>query len=241
MLGTMRGTLRGVVLASLALGMAACTQTKSFVHDQVPARPAGSVEVLLLEPDIELSEISVGGIAFPKADWTERGRSNVNAALVQIMERKDARLIYYEPPADAPPEHPYNQILKLHEAVGSEILNHKYSNGSFLTLPTKKDKFDWTLGPEVQQLREVYAADYALFVYFRDSFATGGRVAMMVVVGALTGVVIPGGSQVGYASLVDLDSGDILWFNVLFSEVGDLRDAGSAAETTEDLLDQLPL
>jgi hypothetical protein len=46
---------------------------------------------------------------------------------------------------------------------------------------------------------------------------------------------------VGYASLVDLDSGDILWFNVLFSEVGDLRDAGSAAETTEDLLDQLPL
>ncbi len=241
MLGTMRGALRGVVLASLALGMAACTQTKSFVHDQVPARPDGSVEVLLLEPDIELSEISVGGIAFPKADWTERGRSNVNAALVQIMEQKDARLIYYEPPADAPPEHPYNQILKLHEAVGSEILNHKYSNNSFLTLPTKKDKFDWTLGPEVQQLREVYAADYALFVYFRDSFATGGRVAMMVVVGALTGVAIPGGFQVGYASLVDLDSGDILWFNVLFSEVGDLRDAGSAAEATEDLLDQLPL
>ena len=160
---------------------------------------------------------------------------------MQIMEQKDARLIYYEPPADAPPEHPYNQILKLHEAVGSEILNHKYSNSSFLTLPTKKDKFDWTLGPEVQQLREVYAADYALFVYFRDSFATGGRVAMMVVVGALTGVAIPGGFQVGYASLVDLDSGDILWFNVLFSEVGDLRDAGSAAEATEDLLDQLPL
>lgn len=241
MFGTIRGLLRGVALASLALGLAACTQTKTFVHDQVPARPAGSIEVLLLEPDIELSEISVGGIAFPKADWTERGRSNVNAALAEIMEQKDARLVYYEGPADAPPEHPYNQILKLHEAVGSEILINKYSNNSFLTLPTKKDRFDWTLGPEVKQLREVYDADYALFVYFRDSFASGGRVAMMVVVGALTGMVVPGGLQVGYASLVDLDTGNILWFNVLFSQGGDLRDAADAAEATEDLLEQLPL
>lgn len=235
------GVLRGAALACLALGLAACTQTKSFVHDQVPPRPADGVEVLLLEPDIELSEISVGGIAFPKADWTERGRANVNAALVQIMEKKNARLVSYEGPADAPPEHPYNQILKLHEAVGSEILNHKYSRNALLVLPTKKDRFDWTLGPEVQQLREVYDADYALFVYFRDSFATGGRVAMMVVVGALTGLVVPGGFQVGYASLVDLESGDILWFNVLFSEVGDLRDPTDAAKATEDLLDQLPL
>ena len=241
MFGTMRGILHGVALASLALGLAACTQTKSFVHDQVPARPAGGVEVLLLEPDIELSEISVGGIAFPKADWTERGRSNVNAALAQIMGQKNAQLIYYEPPADAPPEHPYNQILKLHEAVGGEILNHKYSNNALLALPTKKDKFDWTLGPEVQQLREVYAADYALFVYFRDSFASEGRMAMMVVMGALFGAVPAGGLQVGYASLIDLDTGDILWFNVLFSQIGDLRDAASAAEATEDLLDQLPL
>ena len=241
MFGTMRGTWRVLTLVISIFGLAACTQTKSFVHDQVPARPAGGVEVLLLEPDIELSEISVGGIAFPKADWTERGRSNVNAALVQIMEQKNAQLIYYEPPGDAPPEHPYNQILKLHEAVGGAILNHKYSNNALLALPTKKDKFDWTLGPEVQRLREVYAADYALFVYFRDSFASEGRMAMMVVMGALFGAVPAGGLQVGYASLVDLDTGDILWFNVLFSQIGDLRDAASAAEATEDLLDQLPL
>jgi len=241
MIRTVRTTLRGLVLVALAVGLAGCTQTKTFVHDKVPARPAGGVEVLLLEPDIELSEISVGGIAFPKADWTERGRSNVNAALAQIMQNKNAQLIYYEAPGDAPPEHPYNQILKLHEAVGGAILNHKYNNNALLALPTKKDKFDWTLGPDVQQLSEVYAADYALFVYFRDSFSSGGRMAMTVVVGALTGLVLPSGYQVGYASLVDLNSGDILWFNVLFSEVGDLRDAASAAETTENLLDELPL
>lgn len=241
MFGTTRGAVRALALIFLAVSFAGCTQTKTFVHDQVPARPTGGVTVLLLEPDIGLSEVSAGGITFPRADWTELGRANVNAALSQIMEQKNARIVHYEPPADALPEHPYHQILKLHEAVGGEILSHKYSNNALTALPTKKDKFDWTLGPDVQQLREVYAAEYALFVYFRDSFASSGRVAMMVVVGALTGAVLPGGIQVGYASLVDLNTGHILWFNVRFSEVGDLRDPTSAAESTGNLLDQLPL
>ena len=59
MLGTLHGLLRGVAPAILAVSVAACAQTKSYVHDQVPPRPAGGVEVLLLEPDIELSELSV--------------------------------------------------------------------------------------------------------------------------------------------------------------------------------------
>ena len=226
-IGSIRRSTGALAFAALAIALAGCTQTKSFVHDEVPPRPAGDVDILLLEPDIELSEISVGGIPFPKADWTERGRANVNAALTQIMDQRDSRLVYYEGPPDAPPEHPYNQILKLHEAVGAEILSHKYSQAQQFALPTKKDRFDWTLGPEVQK--------------FRDSFSSGGRKAMMVVMGALFAVVPPGGRQIGYASLVDLESGDILWFNVLSSEVGDLRDPASAAEATEELLDQLPL
>lgn len=240
MLQTTSGALRGLALVFLALGFGGCTQSKSFVHDQVPARPPGSVKVLLLEPDVQLSELSAGGIAFPKADWTERGRANVQAALKQIMEQRNAQLVYYEAPAEALPADPYNQVLKLHEAVGGEILTHKYSRNALDALPTKKDKFDWTLGPDVQLLREDYAADYALFVYFRDSFASSGRVAMMTAM-ALLGVGVQGGTQVGYASLVDLNTGDILWFNVLFSEVGDLRDPASAVESTKNLLDELPL
>lgn len=235
-----RSAPRLLVLAVLALGFAGCTQTKTFVHDRVPKSPAGGVDVLLLEPDVQLSELSAGGIAFPKADWTEQGRANVHAALVRIMGRKNARLVYYEPPGAVALDDPYTQILKLHEAVGAEILADKYSRGSLLALPTKKDKFDWTLGPDVRYLREAYAADYALFVYFRDSFASGGRVAMMAVL-AMAGVALPGGLQVGYASLVDLNSGDILWFNVLSSQAGDLRDPESAVESTENLLDELPL
>ena len=41
---------------------------------------------------------------------------------------------------------------------------------------------------------------------------------------ALLGAISVGGSQTGYASLVDLNSGRIVWFNDLRRMSGDLRD-----------------
>ncbi len=57
---------------------------------------------------------------------------------------------------------------------------------------------------------------------------------------ALFGVGVPGGSQVGYASLVDLNSGQVLWFNRLLRASGDLREAEKAAETLDALLERFP-
>ena len=49
------------------------------------------------------------------------------------------------------------------------------------------------------------------------------------------------GVQVGYASLVDLRTGQVLWFNQMFRAKGDLRDASSAASSIDALLGDLPL
>jgi hypothetical protein len=227
-----------LALLGLSQVAAACAQTKSYVHDAVPAKPQGTVQILLLEPDIEVSELTAAGLLIPHAEWTRRAQSNVNAALSGLMTQNQAQLVLYEPPDGLAADHPHTQLLKLHSAVGQAILMHKYTPQ--LDLPTKKDKFDWTLGPDVQALREVYDADYALFVFFRDSFSTGGRVAL-IMVAAVFGVGVPGGQQIGFASLVDLNTGNILWFNTLASGFGDLRDPGSAEEATDDLLDEFPL
>jgi hypothetical protein len=73
----------------------------------------------------------------------------------------------------------------------------------------------------------------------RDSYASGERVAAMVV-GALLGVGLSGGAQVGYASLVDLANGQIVWFNRLSRASGDLRDPERARESAEALLAGFP-
>ncbi len=218
--------------------LAACAQTKSCVHDAVPAKPQGSVQILLVEPDVEVAELTAAGLLIPHAEWTQRAQGNINAALSGLMTQKQAQLVLYEPPDGLAADHPHTQLLKLHSAVGQAILTHKYTPG--FDLPTKQDKFDWSLGSDVQTLRDVYDADYALFIFFRDSFSTGGRVAL-IMAAAVFGVGVPGGQQVGFASLVDLNTGNILWFNTLASGFGDLREPDSAEEATEALFDEIPL
>jgi hypothetical protein len=105
-----------------------------------------------------------------------------------------------------------------------------------INLPTKKDNFDWTLGPGVESLRAHYNGDYALFVYVRDSYSSGSRMAMSLLLGVPTGAM-----QVGFASLVDLRTGRIVWFNRLISSTGSLKTDKGAAASVDNLLHGMPL
>lgn len=229
-----------LLIVLFGLVAAGCTQTKAFRATGDFERPPQTVRVLLMPPDVELYEITAAGLMEPKADWTAAGKANVRAGLGRAMRERDAEMIDYEAPRDQVALiHPEDvQLVKLHEAVGSTILQHKYLQ--YYDLPTKKDTFDWTLGEGANTLRARYGADYALFVYFRDSFASAGRVAFMIV-GSLFGAYVPGGQQIGFASLVDLQTGEVVWFNVLQSESGDLRQPDLAYQATARLLNELPL
>lgn len=228
-----------VCLVLFAFGLSACTATKAYQSTgEIERRPEGG-KVLLLPSDVQLFELTAGGALEPKAAWTQTAKANVDAALNAYMQGVNRDLVRYQsPPRDDPRAHTYQQLEKLHEVVGQTILTHKYIEP--LQLPTKKDTFDWTLGPDVAILRKDTGADYALFVHMRDSFSSGGRVALQVVA-AVFGVSVPGGQQVGFASLVDLQTGDVVWFNRLASSVGDLRKPESARSAIDSLLTEAPL
>jgi hypothetical protein len=111
-----------------------------------------------------------------------------------------------------------------------------------LPLPTKDGKLDWSMGEAVRMVKQATGADYAVFSWVRDSYTSAERAAAMVAITILSlGRAVPlGGSQVGYASLVDLNTGQVLWFNRLARNSGDLREAAPAAETLDALLNQFP-
>lgn len=229
--------LTALTLTVLAGG---CAQTRS-AGPEVSLKPHdGQRAVLLMPADVELSLLTTGGLLEPHAAWTEQGRQNVIAALGAEMAERGIAVVSYGDDSlgtyqIAPGD---TQLVKLHEAVGGAILLHKYAAG--FELPTKKSRFDWTLGEGARELRERHGADYALFVYAEDSFSSDGRVALKIAL-ALLGAHVQGGRQVAFASLVDLDSGAVVWFNTLFSEYGDLRDPNGARETVDALLRSSPL
>ena len=192
--------------------------------------------------DIELSELTASGNLEPKADWTNLARAHVSAALKAELAEKNDALIAYRQPKDKKTEHIHQQLFKLHSTVGLTIIKHKILANKVspsLELPTKQDKFDWTLGRATTVFRQD-GADYGLFVYIRDSYTSAGRAAL-IVAAAIFRVAVSGGKTLAFASLVDLRTGDVVWFNLLGSESANLRTAETAREAMKELLTDLPL
>lgn len=232
--------LSHAVLTLLLLLLAACSTTAVRTASDgagAPVKVHGGV--VLIEPDIELYEISAGGMHEPRPAWTADARRAYPAAVRALLATHGAKLLPdFVPPPSLPPGDRMRQLLLLHQAVASSILIHAQPGAD---LATKHGRFDWTLGPGVLVLRDATGADYALFTYIRDSYTGSGRVAMRVIGAVLLGGDIGGGVQVGLASLVDLRTGQVVWFNLLVDENGDLRDDAGARATVASLLKDLPL
>lgn len=239
LLGEIMTTIRlTITVVGLALALAGCA-TRSFTAADSLRRDSGQPRIIVMPPDVELSELSAGGVPEVNAQWTRQGRTNLAAALNEHLRAHKAAFVDYAPPAEDTPEYgTFDQLQKLHGAVGASIRSFHFMEAT--RLPTKAGKFDWSLGPAATQLGRFGDADYALFTHVRDSYSSPGRVAVQVVVGALFGVVVQGGIQTGHASLVDLRTGQVVWYNFLYRDSGDLRDPGPAKESVAMLLDNLP-
>jgi hypothetical protein len=239
-----------MLICVAALPLAACVQTKQYANVEFTP-PQGNYKLLVMRPDVSVGSVTTGGMVEPRADWTEQARANLIAALKAqqaerggnaiIMERRDS-LPGIEPETIA-------ELERLHYAVGQSIALHRYNQRN---LPTKRGKgLDWTLGEDAVRLGQRTGMDYALFLYAEDSFASTGRIALQVlgVAGCVVGFCAPnigGGGQFAYASLVDLRTGDVVWFNVLQAgtqiagiNMGDIRKPEGAAQMVDRLLDRM--
>ncbi|MBC7953760.1 MAG: hypothetical protein H7Z12_18330 [Rhodospirillaceae bacterium] len=230
------GKLAAVVLMAASLG--ACA-TQSFYTTEALRRDDRHPRILMMPPDVELSELTAGGGLETNALWTQAGTANLTAAVKQTLMARNTQFVEFAPPKDDTPEgQRLEQIQKLHGTVGDTI--RIFHTAEANRLPTKGGKFDWTLGPATQELAAYSDADYALFVWVRDSYTSPGRAALKAAA-LLLRVYVPGGIQYGHASLVDLKTGQVVWFNALHPrEAGDLRTAEPAKDTVAMLLDNLP-
>jgi hypothetical protein len=193
--------------------------------------PAGA-SVVLMPADIELFEISAGGVIEPRADWTEVASRHVTEGLRARKVKLGAQVRTFEDENDEA----IAAVLRLHRAVSEAVVVHHFGS---LKLPAKEGRLDWSLGPDAAPLRLRTGADYALFTWIRDTYASDARKAAMTV-GALFGVALIGGRQLAYASLVDLNTGRVVWFNRMRRMSGDLRESEAAQETLDALLAGFP-
>lgn len=242
--------LAAIQVLALAVAAPVHAQTRPSVATAADGRPLGvEGRVVLIEPDIELTLVTAGGLQEPRQEWTRAARRfYAEAVRARLADAGTPQAPDYDVPDDLDPDSRLGQVVRLNEAVALSISQFLLPGGA---LATKRDadgkpRLDWTLGSGVAELQQATGADYALFTYVRDSYASGGRTALRVfgfIAGAAmgTGLDIGGGQQLGVATLVDLRTGKVVWFNQLARQSGDLRERDEAQQTVDLLLEDLPL
>lgn len=224
------------LLFALALfALAGCTTTDTRLAPGLTATEAGS-KILVIKPDVKLAVLTASGLPESRADWGLQGGQNLQAAMEDELKGASHTIQVIDPGQAMGGRE--GQILRLHQAVGATIATYNYSG---LRLPTKGKDLDWTLGEGVKVLAQTYNADYALFTYANGTYASAGRVIAMVGFAAL-GVGIPLGSQYVVTSLVDLHTGQVVWFNVATAGPNDdMRKPEGAQNLVRTLLREAPL
>ena len=243
---------RSGIAAAVALSvtLAACVQTRQFADLQFTP-PQGDYDLLVLRPDVTVGSVTTGGMTEPRADWTEQARANIVAALKAQQAGRGGKVLVAERRTEIRGVDPDTvaEVERLNYAVAQSIVLHKYMG---VYLPTKRGRgLEYTLGRDAVEFGRKTGFDYMLFLHAEDSFASTGRVALQVlgIAGCFVGFCAPnigGGGQLAYASLVDLKTGEVVWFNVLKTgtqiagiNMGDIRTPEGAAQMVERLLGRM--
>lgn len=230
--------------------LSACVQTKQYADLQFTP-PQGDYKLLVLRPDVSVGSLTTGGMVEPRANWTDQARTAVVNALRAQQSARGGRVTVIEHRNEVPgvSADELADVERLNAAVDESIVVHKYL-GDYL--PTKRGKgLEWTLGQDAVRLGQKTGYDYALFLHGEDEVASGGRVALGVLglAGCIVGFCAPnigGAQQLDYASLVDLKTGQVVWFNVVLAQsqvpgikFGDLRTPEGAAQMIDRLLGRM--
>src|SRR5437773_249457 len=164
-----------VLLCALALLAASVQAQQSKNLAPGFSQRSAASKLVVVPADLELFSIGAGGVPEPRADWTLAAQRNVKSGLaarklqlgtdVMGLEEKDMDEL-----AD---------INSLHGAVAQSVFLH-HMVGGVLKLPTKSDALNWSMGDAVKPLKDKTGADYALFIWIRDSYASNERKAAMI-------------------------------------------------------------
>lgn len=205
--------------------------------------PANSgARILLLRPRIRVGAQSTGGSFEPNADWTAQARENINAALMQAQATLGNTVVVQQEVVGE-----QAQVLADYSALfatlAESVITYQFFVGNRLPTKVRDNRtgaFDWTLGAGVASIPGAAEADYALFINTEDHYGSTGRKILQVLAALGPGIAVRSGLHNGFAGLIDLRTGDLLWLNADMAMGGDVRTPEGAQRRVSQLLEDFP-
>lgn len=223
------------------LSASAFGQERSAIKQGFELGTNSGKKIILFRPSVRVGEQSTGGMFEPNAEWTEQAKTNIQIALNQFQGKLGNEVII-APEAHGDEARNLQEHMALFAAVSGSVIEYQFFVGN--RLPTKKrdnksDVFDWSLGDGVASLPGASDADYGLFIYNKDAYGSTGRKVLQAFA-MLGGVGVTSGEHVGYAGLIDLRTGDLLWLNADAQMGGDVREKEGSEKRVRQLLEDFP-
>ena len=198
----------------------------------------GSSKIVLMRPAVKVGEQSTGGMFEPNADWTDQAKENLGKAIAAMQSQLGNVVSSYAEQV-GPDAARATEYRALFDAVAGSVIVYQFFPGNRLPTKKRKDSFEWTLGSDIATLPGLDGADYALFIVTEDQFgSTGRKVAQLF--GAMAGVSITSGIHKGFAGLVDVRTGDLVWLNADLQMGGDVRTEEGAHKRITQLFEGFP-
>lgn len=232
-----------LIFLSLAfLPYAAFAQERTATKQGFLLAANSGKKILLIRPKVSVGEQSTGGLFEPNANWTDNARKNIDAALVK-KQKALGNTVLISPEAYGDQALISEEYTNLFGAVAGAVVNYQFFAGN--RLPTKKRDnkegvFNWSLGEGVRNIPGAQDADYALFIYNKDAYGSTGRKLLQLVAAFGPGLSVKSGEHLGYAGLVDLKTGELLWLNADGAMGGDVREVDGAEKRVGQLLEEFP-
>lgn len=230
------------VVAALLLAVPSAAQERTAVKQDFVLPPDSGKTILVFRPTVSVGAQSTGGMFEPNADWTDKARANIDAALA-TRQAGLGNTVVMAPVSYGDDARRVEEYANLFAAVSQAVIQYQFFVGN--RLPTKKRDnkagvFDWSLGTGVSDLPGAKGADYALFIYNKDAYGSTGRKLLQIVALLGPGISVKSGEHAGYAGLVDLKTGDLLWLNADAAMGGDVREVDGAQKRVGQLLEEFP-
>ncbi len=240
----LRRVFASVLAALLIVGgtQTAQAQERTAVKQSFELPANSGKTILIFRPAVSVGAQSTGGLFEPNGDWTDKSRKNIDAALTE-RQATLGNTVITAPESYGGDAQRVEEYSKLFAAVSQAVIQYQFFVGN--RLPTKKRDnkagvFDWSLGDGVRDLPGAREADYALFIYNKDAYGSTGRKLLQIAAALGPGLAVKSGEHAGYAGLIDLKTGDLLWLNADGAMGGDVREMEGARKRVGQLLEEFP-
>jgi hypothetical protein len=237
-------TIRFLLLACVIAIAGCATSHTTAVHQTLSGEHARALphRLLLLPAEVRVHEVSAGGVVEKVDAWSESASKTATAHIREIGAARGYEL------TESPPLSPQDrEVLQQHVALYSLVAGSAFfaQHSQAAAWRERGKTFDYSLGPGLKDLAEHTGLDAAVITVGTDYISSSGRRAAMlasVLVGIATGVVIvpPAGVAFMSVGLVDLRTGDLLWFDTQQSQNIDLREEKDVKRAIDVIFETQP-